>query len=106
LDAFSRDGKTVIWMLNNGGSTTQALTSIRLTWPLDNQSLFKVDLSGSTIWVGDESAPPVTISSWIGGETSRTFTGERTLQFRFKGEAVEGDYGLEVNFASGCRVSR
>jgi serine/threonine protein kinase len=106
LDAFSRDGKTIIWMLNNGGSTTQALTSIRLTWPLDNQSLFKVDLSGSTIWVGDESAPPVTISSWIGGETSRTFTGERTLQFRFKGEAVEGDYGLEVNFASGCRVSR
>jgi serine/threonine protein kinase len=106
LGGFSRNGKTVVWILNNGGSTAQTLTSIRLTWPLDNQSLFKVDLGGSTIWVGDESASPVTIGSWIGGDTSRTFSGERVIQFRFKGEAVEGDYGLVVNFASGCSVNR
>jgi hypothetical protein len=79
---------------------------VRLTWPLGNQSLFKVDLGGSTIWVGDETTSPVTIGSWIGGETSRMFTGERSIQFRFKGSAVDGSYAVVVDFASGCRLSR
>jgi hypothetical protein len=82
------------------------MTSIRLTWPGDNQSLFKVDLAGSTIWVGDEPGSPTSISSWIGGETSRTFTGGKPIQFRFKANAVDGNYGLEVNFSSGCSLSR
>jgi hypothetical protein len=82
------------------------VSSVRLTWPLDNQSLFKVDLGGSTIWVGDETASPVTIGGWIGGETSRQFTGERSIQFRFKASAVDGSYAVVVDFASGCRLSR
>jgi serine/threonine-protein kinase len=105
LGGFNREGKTVRWLLSNDSSTSQIVTSVQLTWPSDNQSLFKVDLAGSTIWVGDEPASPTSINSWIGGETSRTFTGGQPIQFRFKANAVDGSYGLVVNFASGCQLS-
>jgi hypothetical protein len=101
-----RDGKTVRWTVRNDGSSPQKLISVRVTWPEENQSLFKVDLAGSTIWVGDEPGSPTSISSWIGGETSRMFTGAQALQFRFKADAVEGSYALVVDFESGCSVSR
>jgi serine/threonine protein kinase len=106
LGGFERDDKIISWVLSNDSGTTQTMASLRLTWPVDNQSLFKVDLAGSTIWVGDEPGSPTTISSWIGGETSRMFTGAQKLVFRFKGDVVSGDYAVVVDFASGCRVSR
>ena len=104
--SFSRDGKTVSWLLRADGSTPQTLTSVRVSWPSENQSLFKLDLGGSTIWVGDEPSSPTTVGTWIGGDTSRTFTGEQAIQLRFKANAVDGGYSLVVNFASGCRISR
>jgi serine/threonine-protein kinase len=106
IGGFNRDGKTVGWSLTNDSSSSQTVKSIHLTWPGDNQALFKVDLSGSTVWVGDEPVSPTSISAWIGGETSRTFTGGQPIQFRFKANAVDGSYGLVVDFVSGCRLSR
>lgn len=106
LGGLRRDGKAVRWSLRNDGTSPQKLIGIMVTWPEENQSLFKVDLAGSTIWVGDETGSPTSISSWIGGETSRIFTGAQGLQFRFKANAVEGSYALAVDFESGCSVSR
>jgi hypothetical protein len=92
--------------MRNDGSSPQTLASITVTWPAANGSLFKVDLAGSTIWVGDEPVTPTSIGSWIGGATSRTFTGSSLLQFRFKANSVEGSYALVVHFDSGCSLSR
>ena len=105
VGGFERDGKIASWTLHNDSGSPQTVDSLRLTWPLENQSLFKVHLSGSTIWVGDEPGSPTTISSWIGGESSRTFSGGQQLQFRFKSDAADGSYGLVVNFSGGCQIS-
>jgi hypothetical protein len=104
LSDFLLNRDQVSWQLDAGGAEATLLKRVSLSWPADNGSLFKVDLSGATIWVGEVESP-TTIHSWTGGETSRIVEGRKRLTFRFKDDARAHGYTLDVGLANGCQLS-
>ncbi len=105
LDGFSSGGKNVSWTLTNGNADATLLTTIDITWPGSNGGLFKVDLAGGTIWVGDDDAPSASLDNWIGGSTGRMVAGSESLGFRFQDTAAASGYSISVGFENGCTAS-
>lgn len=93
----------VSWELNIGDAKASFLQELTFNWPAENGNLFKVDLGGATIWVGDVESP-VNIQTWTGGETSRIVTGNERLAFRFKDDAQAQGYSLQIPLANGCLI--
>jgi hypothetical protein len=105
LEGFSSGGKNVSWILTNDNADAALLTTINITWPGSNGGLFKVDLEGGTIWVGDDDAPAASLDNWIGGATSRMVAGSEGLGFRFQDAAEARGYSINVGFDNGCTAS-
>ena len=93
----------VSWQLQAPSTGSTVISVLTLSWPTENGSLFKVDLGGATIWVGDLPSP-AGINSWTGGETSRIVEGEERLAFRFKSDARAQGYDLEVLLSNSCQI--
>lgn len=93
----------VSWELKIGGAEATVLQALTLNWPAENGNLFKVDLGGATIWVGDVEAP-ASLQTWTGGETSRIVNGSERMAIRFKGDAQAQGYSLEISLANGCLI--
>lgn len=105
LDGFSSGGKDVDWILTNDNTDAMLLTTIHITWPGSNGDLFKVELEGSTIWVGGDDEPDASLTSWIGGSNSRLVAGSEELGIRFQDTAAANGYSISVEFDTGCIAS-
>jgi hypothetical protein len=103
LTDFMLNRDQISWYLQVGEAEASILQALVLTWPSENGDLFKVDLGGATIWVG-EVASPADIQSWTGGETSRIVKAGERITFRFKDDAMARGYSIELLFANGCRI--
>jgi len=104
LSDFMLNRDQVSWQLNAVGGDTTALAGLQLSWPSENGGLFKVDLGGATIWVGD-SASPAVVQDWTGGENSRVVNQTIRIAFRFRDGAQAQGYSLDLVLANGCRIS-
>jgi hypothetical protein len=103
LSEFMLNRDQVSWELKIGGAEATVLQALTLNWPAENGNLFKVDLGGATIWVGDVEAP-ASLQTWTGGETSRIVNGSERMAIRFKGDAQAQGYSLEISLANGCLI--
>lgn len=103
LSGFMLNRDQISWMLESDTFESTLLQALRLDWPLDNGTLFKVDLAGSTIWVGDV-VRPASISTWTGGETSRIIDDSKRIAFRFKDAAQAQGYSLALTLGNGCQI--
>ena len=103
LSEFMLNRDQVSWDLNIGDAEASVLQELTFNWPAENGNLFKVDLGGATICVGDIENP-ASIQTWTGGETSRIVTGNERLAFRFKDDAQAQGYSLQISLANGCLI--
>ncbi len=103
LSSFILNRDQISWELQTGGAEPTVLQSLTLSWPPGNGNLFKVDLAGATIWVGDLGSP-AGIQVWTGGETSRIVAGNERIAFRFKEDAHAQGYSLQISLSNGCTV--
>jgi tRNA A-37 threonylcarbamoyl transferase component Bud32 len=104
LSNFMLNRDQVSWQLEVASGETTLLTAVQLSWPDENGTLFKVDLGGATIWVG-EIASPAALQSWAGGETSRVVDHTEGIAFRFREGAQAQGYSLAITLANGCRLT-
>jgi hypothetical protein len=93
----------VSWQLLTGEAEATVLQALTISWPSENGNLFKVDLGGSTIWVGDVGSP-ADIQTWTGGETSRIVNDREGIAFRFNDDAQAQGYAVELSLENGCQV--
>jgi hypothetical protein len=91
-----------VWSLNNYSSVALAIDSIYLDWPIKNQRLDWVTLSGAPIWGGGDEEPPTTVNG-VGGMIMPGSSLEIT--FVFKRAADVSGYSLVVNTGGSCEVS-
>jgi serine/threonine protein kinase len=103
LSDFMLNRDQVSWQLQSPRGEKTLLQSLYISWPADNGTLFKIDLAGATIWVGDLPGPAV-IESWTGGETSRIVESTERIAFRFREDANAQGYMLELALANGCHI--
>jgi serine/threonine-protein kinase len=105
LQGFSRNGNFVSWEIRNDSGSRITLESLNLDWPVSNDALFNVFLSGTMIWGGEDLDPPTAISSWMGGSGAREVNTSADLEFAFGASAAGSGYNLRVNFDNGCQAS-
>jgi serine/threonine protein kinase len=103
LDEFMLNRDQVSWQLLTGEAEATVLQALTISWPSENGNLFKVDLGGSTIWVGDVGSP-ADIQTWTGGETSRIVNDSESIAFRFNDDAQAQGYAVELSLENGCQV--
>ncbi len=103
LSNFALNRDQVSWQLQAEEGLATVLQGLTLSWPESNGTLFKVDLGGATIWVG-ESGSPAMIQTWTGGEASRVIDNNDRIAFRFKEDARAQGYALQILLANGCSV--
>ncbi|TFH37996.1 MAG: serine/threonine protein kinase [Anaerolineales bacterium] len=104
LSDFMLNRDQVSWQAIQTGGEAAVLTELRIIWPEANGTLFKVDLAGATIWVG-EAVSPLSIQSWTGGENSRVLAETERIAFRFRQGAQAQGYSLDLVLSNGCRLS-
>jgi serine/threonine protein kinase len=102
LGGFEAHALSAVWTLNNYSSVALAIDSIYLDWPIKNQRLDKVLLSGATIWSDGDEEPPTKMSG-VGGMIMPGSSLE--LDFVFKRAAEVTGYALVVNTGGSCEVS-
>ena len=104
LSDFMLNRDQASWQLIYTGGEATVLSELQLSWPAENGALFKVDLGGSTIWVGDTESPAL-LQTWTGGENSRVINQTTRIAFRFREGAMARGYSLDLDLANGCRIS-
>lgn len=104
LGGFAVDDEFVSFSVSNSGSGTVIITRIVLDWPAGNGELDRIRFDSSSIWNGNDGAPPTDVDSgWTG---NRVLVGgiSKILKFEFTSEAQGSGYDLDL-FLSGCHRS-
>ncbi len=105
LGGFTVDDEVASWSVTNSGSGTVTINRIVLDWPSGNGALDRIRLKSSTIWNGNDEAPPSDIESgWTG---NRVLSGgdSKDLKFEFTSEAQGSGYDLDLFLSGDCHRS-
>ena len=105
ITGFSRTSNVVEWEIRNDTAGTITIESLNLDWPLSNDALFDIFLSGSPIWSGEELDPPTSITSWIGGAGARSVNSSADIEAQFGTSAAGSGYNLRITFDNGCQAA-
>ena len=99
------DDDAASWAVTNTGSVTVIITRIVLNWPASNGALDRIRFDSSSIWNGNDEAPPSDINSgWTG---NRALVGGTTkdLIFEFTSAAQSSGYDLDLTLNGDCQRS-
>lgn len=105
LGGFEVDDDAASWAVTNTGSVTVIITRIVLNWPASNGALDRIRFDSSSIWNGNDEAPPSDINSgWTG---NRALVGGTTkdLIFEFTSAAQSSGYDLDLTLNGDCQRS-
>jgi len=81
------------------------ISRIVLDWPSENGALDRIRFMNSSIWNGNDGAPPTDIDSgWTG---NRVLSGgdSKDLKFEFTSEAQGSGYDLDLFLSGDCHRS-
>ena len=105
LAGFNAGDETVSWTVTNDSLVMVTITRIVLDWPASNGALDRIRFDSSSIWNGNDEAPPSDINSgWTG---NRVLVGGTTkdLIFEFTSEAQGSGYDLDLTLNGDCQRS-
>ncbi|MCZ6530236.1 MAG: hypothetical protein O6949_07880, partial [Chloroflexi bacterium] len=105
LAGFSAGDDTVSWTVTNDSLVMVTITRIVLNWPASNGALDRIRFDSSSIWNGNDEAPPSDVDSgWTG---NRVLLGEssKDLRFEFTSAAQSSGYDLDLTLNGDCQRS-
>jgi serine/threonine-protein kinase len=103
LSGFNVRAINVRYTLENDSSTSITISSIKLNWPTQNQSLKRVDVGGDTVWNLGDDEPPTSVAD-VGKSVESTSSTQ--IEFAFKRAAAATGYSLTVTLSNGCKKSQ
>lgn len=105
LGGFGVSGDRVSWTIANGSSTVVNLTRIVLDWPAANGTLDRIRFNGSSIWNGDDEAPPSDVSTELSGNRKLNGGASKELAFEFTSTTQLSGYDVQVYLDIDCQRS-
>ncbi len=99
IQGFSRTSSVAQWEIRNDTGGNVTVQSLNLNWPISNDALFDIYLSGSSIWSGEDLDPPTAVNS-IG----RSIGSSADLEAHFGTAAAGTGYNLSISFTNGCQA--
>jgi serine/threonine protein kinase len=106
VGGFSRMSNTASWTISNDSGSTIRVQVLDIDWPILNEGLFNIFMSGSTIWSGGDFDGSTHVDSWIGPGSARDVGASKKLEAAFGPLDIAGSgYSLQIQFDNGCQVS-
>jgi hypothetical protein len=107
LGGFNFVGDAVSWTVANSGSSAVTIKRIVLNWPSANVAMNRIRFASSTIWNGNDGAPPTDtdVESELKGNRLLLGGASKDLKFEFTSEALGSGYDLDIFFSSACHRS-
>lgn len=90
-------------VVRNNGSAPVSISGLSVTWPRDNEALVRVELGGSQVWSGGQTAPPLNLNLSDGYQLGSGASVQ--IVFSFSENARDNGYSISVRLNGVCSIS-